>query len=175
MSRSVFSVLVLASALILPSPGTAQIEGQGDYLRGLTGISIAVRGVTEEAERDGVDTARVRTVVELVLRSAGIRLFTFDELHQEHEANPRFRRTYLDVYTLTLHRSEGSTVVYCVKVNLRESLLTDGQQVVEGVIWGRDVVRIVGRIRLRETIIDDFRSLAEMFANDYLKANPRNR
>lgn len=173
MSRSVFSILVLVSALILPSPATAQIEGQGDYLRGLTGISISVRAVTEEAERDGVDTARVRTVVELVLRSAGIRLFTFEQ-RQELDTT-RVRNAVLVFQASILYNASGSIATFVVKVDLEEYLLTVGRQVVLGRIWTSGVFGTVGQDDLRKTIIDNFKSHAEKFANDYLKANPRNR
>lgn len=176
MSRSVFSILVLASTLILPCPSTAQIESSWENLRGLTGISIIVLGVTEEAERDGVDTARVRTVVELVLRSAGIQVFTEEERLQEREAPPRFRIARLGFQAGFLYaEASGATVVFCVEVGLLEELLTVGQQAVVGLIWTSGAYGTVGRDNLRKTITDAFKEDAEKFANDYLRANPRNR
>lgn len=111
-------------------------------------------------------------MVELVLRSAGIRLFTFEE---SQELDTSVRNAVLRCQASILYNASGTIATFVVKVDLEEGLLTVGQQVVFGRIWTSGAFGTVGKDNLRETIIDDFKVHAEKFANDYLAANPRNR
>lgn len=169
-------ILILLISVAASKPLVAQIARVfTGNLSGLTGVSVWVVDVSEDAVRDGLDTARVRVVVELALRSAGIPVYTLSDRIGMELDNPQFRSATLRIVINTLRHSYG-IYAFNARLELLERLAyVDTGERVYGTIWETSGVGIVGVLEVGSGIVDTFREFAEEFANDYLTANPRNR
>src|SRR5262245_13145730 len=89
-------LMVLATGLDL-SMVLAQSSSFGrDSLRGLHGVTVVIETIAPDAQKDGLTEDAVRTAVELILRSSGIRVFTWSE-NKETLSSPAL---FVNIYTL---------------------------------------------------------------------------
>ena len=75
LAKALFVLLVLGAS----APAEAQRDVGRSTLIGLPGVHVYVEEVNPEAERDGLSKSGIQTQTELLLRQAGIRVFTDDE------------------------------------------------------------------------------------------------
>ncbi len=160
---------------LMASIGVSSAHGQlvrgRDVLRGLTGVDIIVVDPGSEAAQYGLSESRLQTVTELVLRSAGIRVATF-ETQVDSLVNPEYRMAYLGVTVFTMKGNDG-LYAYRIDVRLNELMrFVDGSGTANGVTWSRGLLGTTGRNNLRD-LADKVRDLVEEFANDYLAAQAR--
>ncbi len=167
--KAVLAALALLSASVL-SPLVAQ--GDNEYTRetlaGLTGVYVSVENIPDEAQRDGLDTTRIRTDVELRLRQASITVLT----QQEWLSTAFAPYLYVDVQAI---KNRANVYAFSANVELRQrvTLVRNPAMSILPTTWSATgIIGTVGSQKLG-SVRDDVRDLADQFINAYLAANPK--
>lgn len=162
-SPAFLAVVALLVLLLLPGISHALTLKQKPLV-GLKGVQVLVESLEPEAERLGLTNNQIKTDVELLLRKAGIRVLTQEEM----ENTSGMPYLYVNVNTSI----GGGLIAYNISVELSEFVtLANGLQAF-GVIWdtGRIGTVLTNNIRqIRDSIGDE----VDNFINDYLAANPK--
>jgi hypothetical protein len=142
-----------------------------ESLRGLPGCSVAVELLTETAKDAGLTRVQLQTDVELRLGKAGIRVLS------EKEAHETDCDSYLYVNVNTNRVTSGPAtglVAGSISVCLRESVrLMDRPGIVHSAItWEKSVLGTSEAKNLQPLVRNSVAYLVDLFANDYLAANP---
>ena len=142
-------------------------DQQRDSLQGLQGVEVVIEGLRPDAETDGLSQEAIRTAVELILRSRGIRVLT----RSESLRTPSAPYLYVKVSTYN-HSSDLYAYAVTVEVMQKVSLAQRPQQTVSAATWEKGGVGTTGHSNIR-MVIDSVESKVKEFANDFLAANPR--
>jgi hypothetical protein len=136
-------------------------------LEGLQGVAVVIENIKPDAHADGLSAEAIRTAVELILRSNGIRVVTQSETIKTPAA------PYLYVRVSTLKNSSG-LYSYDVTVTLSQVVSTVNRPLdrILAATWDNSSIGSTGAANLSK-VIDSVESLVKTFANDYLAANPR--
>ena len=141
-----------------PKEGAPFSISDRKLLEGLAGVSIKidVDGETSIAIKE-----RIQTIIELHLRTAGIKIIPTPSL------GPTF------VLRLnSLHYKQGVTFL-SVNGSLEDSGFYNKMWIINLQIWRRDIQYIVGDDLFEKSAVDKTEAIVDQFANDYLTANPR--
>jgi hypothetical protein len=150
-----YVLIAILMALICLDVSMAQTrDQQRDSLQGLQGVEVVIESLRPDAETDGLSQEAIRTAVELILRSRGIRVLTRSESLRTPAA------PYLYAYAVT------------VEVMQKVSLAQRSQQTMSATTWEKGGVGTTSHSNIR-MVIDSVESKVKEFANDFLAANPR--
>ena len=99
--RYAVMAMMLAFVYLDLSPAHAANPDQRESLRGLPGVQVLIENIRPDAQADCLSQEAIRTAVELILRSSGIRVLTQSE-RSETPSKP-----YLYVHVGTDKNSSG--------------------------------------------------------------------
>jgi len=136
---------------------------QRESLRGLPVVQVLIEDIRPDAQTDGLSQEAIRTAVELILRSSGIRVLTQSE-RSEMPSNP-----YLYVHVGTDKNSSGQ-YSFNARVELHQavSLVHRPQHTMLAPTWFPPVkLRTVGQQNMRLRVINSIEPLVREFANDW--------
>ena len=77
--RHVVMTMLMAYVCLDLSLAHAASPDQRESLRGLPGVQVLIEDIRPNAQADGLSQEAIRTAVELILRSSGIRVLTQSE------------------------------------------------------------------------------------------------
>ena len=135
-------------------------------LAGLPGVWVGFpKGkYPEQLERDGLTSLQITTEAELRLRKAGIRILTADEAP--------------GVLAIRLHavKSDGGIYAISIVLSFEQSVVTKREPSVETICatWEVNNLLVVEKSNLRH-VKDVIGDGMDVFANDFLTANPARR
>jgi hypothetical protein len=163
-----YVVMALLMTLICLDLSEAQTrDQQRDSLQGLQGVEVVIESLRQDAQADGLSQDAIRSAVELILRSNGIRVLTRSESLNMSAA------PYLYVKASTYsHSSDLYAYAVTVEVLQKVSLAQRPQRMMSATTWERGGVGTTDHSNIR-VVIDSVESKVKEFANDYLAANPR--
>ncbi len=163
-----YVVMAILMTLICLDLSVAQTrDQQRDSLRGLKGVEVVIESLRPDAQEDGLSEEAIRTAVELILRSKGIRVLT----RSESLSTPATPYLYVKVSTYN-HLSDLYAYAVTVEVMQKVSLAQRPQQMMSATTWERGAVGTTGHSNIR-MVIDSVESKVKEFAIDFLAANPR--
>ena len=99
--RHVVMAMLMAYVCLDLSLAHAASPDQRESLRGLPGVQVLIEDIRPDAQADGLSQEAIRTAVELILRSSGIRVLTQSE-RLETPSKP-----YLSVHVGTDKHASG--------------------------------------------------------------------
>ncbi len=152
-------VILMALACLhltaLPTAASSS-EEERESLRGLPGVRVVIEHLHAEAKADGLSEDSIRSAVELILRSSGIRILDGGGL------------PYLYVEVLTI-KSRAGFHAFVIQVELKQlvSLVDQPEWSGHAATWEQIVVGHVGTHDIRK-IISYIEPMVKEFANDFL-------
>ena len=165
---SLFSVIMVSIFLFTYSAHPAT-KDEIESLKGLTGVLVLVEEFRNEIKKElPFDENQIRVDVELKLRTAGIKVFSKEEMLK----TPRLAYLYIN---LDRHRiTEMPMFYFSIAINLRQWVYLKRNPNIHltGTTWYIHSMGTVGEDRtsqIREAIKDDI----DIFINDYLSVNPK--
>ncbi|MGH7182607.1 MAG: hypothetical protein ACREJN_11600 [Nitrospiraceae bacterium] len=144
-------------------------DQQRESLRGLQGVEVVVEEIKPDAQADGLSQESIRTTVELILRSKGIRVLTQSE-RSEMPSKP-----YLYVSVGTDKQASGQ-YSFNARVELHQTvgLVYRPQHIMLAATWlAPGKLRTVAQQNIRLWVINSIEPLVRDFANDFRAVNPR--
>ena len=166
--RYVVMAMLLTLTCLDLSMAYAATPEQRESLKGLPGVQVLIEDIRPDAQADGLSQEAIRSVVELILRSKGIRVLT------ESERSETPSKPYLYVHVGTDKNSSGQ-YSFNSRVELHQavSLVHRPQQIMLAPTWfSPGKFRTVGHQNMRLWIINSIEPLVREFANDFLAVNP---
>lgn len=161
-------VMAILMTLICLDLSVAQTrDQQRDSLQGLQGVEVIIESLRPDVQADGLSQEAIRTAVELILRSKGIRVLT----RSESLSTPAAPYLYVKVSTYN-HSSDLYAYAVTVEVMQKVSLAQRPQHMMSATTWDKGAVGTTGHSNIR-MVIDSVESKVKEFANDFLAANPR--
>lgn len=158
-----------ATPVVPSQPATQADLGYTDKpLTGLKGVAVWIGNLRPDAIADGLDSAQLKTEVELRIRNAGIKVFD-----KPSDADNNSLAS-LDININTL-KDDGGLYAFSIQVSLIE-LVRLGRTVPklsQAQTWHSDSVGIVGRINMATSIRQYVSDKADEFINAYLAQNPK--
>ncbi len=161
---------VIAVAMVMTcfaqNPAQAVDDLDRESLRGLPGVQVVIENIDKDAQEDGLLEDTVRTAVELILRSSGIRILTQSERLQTPS------KPWLYVYIDTFKNNGRYAYTIRVSVEQRVSLVARPDHIMSTTTWRLDQIGTSGSFNISKTI-NIVESAVKAFANDFLTVNPR--
>ena len=176
--RQVTAYLCLAWTLLLSLPVIANAQksldaSQHPTLRGVTGVSVAVERIWEDAATLGLTEADIRADAERALRVLGIR-----SLNGQEAATIR-GGAYLHIVVHThIAESVKDVSVYDIRVAVVQKvrLVRDAAVSFYSETWSaRSRLGVIDRGFLADRVREDVRHMVREFSDAYLAANQRQR
>jgi len=166
MRYIVMALVMVLTCLDLSTAQAANTEGH-ESLRGLPGVQVLIEKIEPDAKADGLTEEAIKTAVELILRSSGIRVLTL----LEGAMTPSVANLYVNVSVL----KSSPDYVYHVQLQLmqRVSLVHRPKHTMWAITWDDGATGIVGQNNLRRVISEVIEPKVKEFANDFLAVNPR--
>ena len=145
------------------------VEAQGSQLEretlaAIPGVRVEIEGITQAAERDGLSADSVRRQVEVMLQTAGIRVFSQAEW-QETIGNPGLHLRF------QLISASNFFYIYHISIEVRQLsfLVRDTTRFVHARTWsGGENLGTLPRGRIA-SLHDQVRNLVRGFIRDYLR------
>ena len=157
--------LMVLSHLDTSAARAGRVEDR-ESLRRLPGVEVIVENFLSEEEAAGFSRDGIRTGVELVLQSNGVRILTASERLQ----TPSAPFLYVKVNPF----KDGSAATYClaIEVELHQavSLVNRPEQQMSARTWSRVQVAIIGE-QITGRVTEVVEPLIKQFANDFLTVN----
>ena len=140
---------------------------QKESLRDLNGIYVSVEKLTHEIYKDGLTKDRIRRDVELMLRTAGIKILSKEEWF-DAEGNPSL---YVNANVLKL--SATKEYVYSVNISLKQTVypIRKPMEITGAATWS--VGGIVGITPDLGKIRASVKEQVNEFIKAYLSVNPK--
>ena len=164
------SLVILALSWVVDNPVHALRDKDArESLKGLPGVAVVIETMTPEEEAAGLSTTQIQTVVELVLRSSGIKVLTKDE----QIATPSWPYLYINVHPRKIGNME--LYAFSIRVELLQNVSLahlKKKEPISAVTWSISSVGSVGAAIL-STTPSSVEELVKFFANDFLAMNPR--
>ena len=136
-----------------------------ESLVGLSGVYLAFEHIDPIVEGLGLTQSAIQTTVELELRKAKIRILTVEESRKTPD------KAYLYISINTIARDPG-IVAFNVSVSLKQKVqLSNGKEVFAST-WDTASVGTVGSDKIDQIRTGGLVQKLEIFANDFLAANP---
>jgi hypothetical protein len=164
--RSVLIVtLIVLSHLDTSAARAGRVEDR-ESLRRLPGVEVIVETFLPEEEAAGFSRDTIRTGVELVLQSNGVRLLSEAERLETSSA------PFLYVKVNPLKHSSAETYCLTIEVELHQavSLMNRPEQRMSARTWKRVQVAIIGE-QITGRVTEVVEPLIKQFANDFLTVN----
>jgi len=136
-------------------------EYQRKVLVGINAVRVVVEGLDSDAVHFGLSKDRLRTLTELRLRQSGISV--------SPDARPF---VYVRVNLLKLDGVRGCAAHVDVRVRALVQLVHSSKTAFAA-IWSEGTVLIGPSSSCKQHVEDALGELLDLFANDYLAANPR--
>ena len=167
-------VVILCAFLLLAT--YARVAISQDRPAPLSNISKVTTLVNFNATGDpplGVSEARLRTVLELRLRSAGLRVLTMDEDKKDPNFNPYL---YLNVRSLETKSQSGRTLGFAYRLDLSARAFQNipfnrARAPLE--IWVDSTMAVGSPDTAANQIEQMVNQMTDSFLNDWLAANPK--
>ena len=161
--RSVLIVTLIVLSHLDTS--AARVEDR-ESLRRLPGVEVIVETFLPEEEAAGFSRDTIRTGVELVLQSNGVRLLSEAERLETSSA------PFLYVKVNPLKHSSAETYCLTIEVELHQavSLTNRPEQRMSARTWKRVQVAIIGE-QITGRVTEVVEPLIKQFANDFLTVN----
>ena len=142
--------------------------GSRESLRGIAGVAVIIEDVGSDASADGLSQDAIRTTVEQILRSKGIKVLT--KVDKTRLGSAPY--LYINVNTL---KEELGLYAYAVNVEFKQlvGLLSRKGAQAWGATWSASVVGAVGAESVGQIIADGIEPLIKDFANDFSSVNQR--
>lgn len=155
----VFSHLAASAAL------AGRVEDR-ESLRRLPGVEVIVETFLSEEEAAGFSRDAIRTGVELVLQSNGVRILSGSE-RLETSSTP-----FLYVKVNPLKHNSADTYCLAIEVELHQavSLLNRPEQRMSARTWNRVQIAMIGE-QITGRVNELVEPLIKQFANDFLTVN----
>ncbi|MGC4097330.1 MAG: hypothetical protein QM706_09455 [Nitrospira sp.] len=166
--RALFMMGLIVHGLLVGSAEAAS-RFERESLRGLTEVFVMVDVSTSDAERDGVSEQAIRTAVEAILRSSGIRVLTVEEGRTGRPA------AILNVNADAVQSNPASVYGFNVTAVLYQQVRLANRPEVDtpAITWGKSITGAVHSTSLKPHVMRDAESIAKAFANDFLSMNTR--
>ena len=165
-----YIMIAMVMALTCLDLSTAQAEsttGQRESLRELSEVVVVIEKISPDAHADGLSEEAIRTAVELILRSSGIRVLTLAEKPMTPSA------PYLYVQVNTYRNEFLYAVNVRVELDQQITLVHRPKYTMAATTWVRNWIGVVGQTKMREVISSIIEPQVKDFANDFLAVNPR--
>jgi ribosomal protein S8 len=148
---------------------TSIIIDERDTLKGLQGVYVLVENLKPEVEKYGLTRQQLQTDVELRLRQNGIRVLS----KQEQFSTPGMPYLYVNVNTMP---DINGLVPLGILLELKQNvfLARDTTKLCIASTWNGSTTGSVGSKKI-ETIRDSVKDSVDIFINDYLAANPKDK
>jgi len=162
-------VLVVALIVLSHLDTSAARAGRSEdreSLRRLPGVEIIVETFLSEEEAAGFSRDAIRTGVELILQSNGVKILSGSERLQTASA------PFLYVKVNPLKHSSGETYCLAIEVELHQavSLMNRPEQRMSARTWNRVQVALIGE-QITGRVTELVEPLIKQFANDFLTVN----
>jgi len=158
-------VLIVLSHFVTSAARAGRVEDR-ESLRRLPGVEVIVETFLSEEEAAGFSRDAIRTGVEVVLQSNGVRILTVSERLQTSSAP----FLYVKVNPL----NHDSAEIYCVAIEVElhqtVSLINRPEQKMSARTWNRVQVAIIGE-QMTGRVTEVVEPLIKQFANDFLTVN----
>ena len=158
-------VLMVLSHLDTSAARAGRVEDR-ESLRRLPGVEVIVETFLSEEEGAGFSRDAIRTGVELVLQSNGVRILSASERLQ----TPSAPFLYVKVNPLKHSSAETYCVAIAVELHQAVSLLNRPEQQMSARTWNRVQVAIIGE-QITGRVTEVVEPLIKQFANDFLTVN----
>ena len=161
----VIAALILLSHLGASAAQAERVEDQ-ESLRRLPGVEVIVETFLSEEEAAGFSRDAIRTGVELVLQSNGVRILGGSERLQTTS------RPFLYVKVNPFKHSSGDTYCLAIEVELHQavSLMNRPEQRMSARTWNRVQIAMIGE-QITGRVNELVEPLIKQFANDFLTVN----
>lgn len=158
-------VLIVFSHLGTSAALAGRVEDR-ESLRRLPGVEVIVETFLSEEEAAGFSRDAIRTGVELVLQSNGIRILSGPE-RLETSSTP-----FLYVKVNPLKHSSADTYCLAIEVELHQtvSLMNRPEQRMSARTWNRVQIAMIGE-QITGRVNELVEPLIKQFANDFLTVN----
>lgn len=164
--RYVVMAMMIALTGFDLSMAHAATPDERESLRGLPGVLVVTEKIAQDAQADGLSQEAIDNAVELILRSSGIRILTYEQSIAMHSV------PLLEVSIGTIKVSSLSLYSCAINVHLSQkvSLPHSSQREIWAITWKQQSFGYLGESKLSEAI-PQVEKLIEQFANDFLAAN----
>jgi hypothetical protein len=160
-------LLATCSILLLTSIARPQTTSDIESLKGLSGVTVLFSRYPEVLERNGITSSQIATEIELRLRRAGIKVLSPDEAISS-PGSP--------VFAVNLNAIKSKESLYAISIHLElnqlVNLVRKPSVSTRCATWQVNNLVIVGENNLRQ-VKDAVGDGADIFANDFLTANPK--
>ena len=157
--------LMVLSHLDTSAARAGRVEDR-ESLRRLPGVEVIVETFLSEEEAAGFSRDAIRTSVEQVLQSNGVRILSASERLQTPSA------PFLYVNVNPLKDNRAGTYCLAIEVELHQavSLLNRPEQKMSARTWNRVQVAMIGQ-QITDRVTEVVEPLIKQFANDFLTVN----
>ena len=165
--RYVMMAIVLVLTCLGLSTAQAGTAFERESLRGLPGVAIVIENIVPEAQAEGLTDEAIRTSVELILRSSGIRVLA----ESDNAKTPSAPWLYVGVRTVKGKLAYAT----CTTVSLQQqvALVQRPKHTTDATTWQEGIVTVMSTRLLGSLIPETIEPLVKSFANDFLSVNPR--
>jgi hypothetical protein len=160
------TALLLALLSVTGVTGAAAQFEQKDTLKGVRTIGVHIIGADAEAVAAGLDTARLRTAVELRVREAGLRV-------QEGKCDGCLDGELLVDLTVVVNKRGLIGYSYTVSLARVVTILKTDLPPVGGITWQSGGVGTTNAASLEAEVEGGVTGALERFLNNWLAVNPR--
>lgn len=166
--RTVVMMSLIVHGLIAGSVEAAS-HVERESLRGLTEVFVMVDVSPSDPARDGVSEQAIRTAVEAILRSSGIKVLT------REESRTGLPAAILNVNANAVQSNPASVYGFNVTAVLYQQVRLAHRPEVDtpAITWGKSITGAVHSTSLKRHVMRDAESIAKDFANDFLSMNTR--
>jgi hypothetical protein len=165
MRYALIVVFIVLSHLDISAALAGRVEDR-ESLRRLPGVEVIVETFLPEEEAAGFSRDAIRTGVERVLQSNGVRILSGSERLQTPSA------PFLYVKVNPFKDSSAETYCLAIEVELHQavSLVNRPEQQMSARTWNRVQVAIIGE-QITGRVTEVVEPLIKQFANDFLTVN----
>ena len=169
-ARAAAVVVIILACVVLASNAVAQ--GLSDPLLGISKVTVLVVFSASETPPSGASESRYRTIVELRLRTAGLRVLSEQENRDDPDINPYI---LLSVRALEALNQADTSIGYSYVVDMSARVFTVvsfNQSFVPAVLWADTTLGVSSTERASATIEQVIGELTDSFLNEWLRVNP---
>ena len=173
---------ILAGAILISSTvvcwATIRAVSDPETLQGVKGIAVVIEILTPDAKAVGLSRERLRTLVELKLRMAGVKVIT---IRKKNLAEALVPSLYLNLNVVETRSNRAYAYVFGATLNFNQLvvLLRDRDIICTATTWDKQQggVRVGTGNGSPATDLTNFAEeiveiVVDEFLNDYLAANP---
>lgn len=167
------ATLLVAVVLLAINASGAAAQTPPDPLVGVRKVTVLVDYKAIGSPPGEISESRLQTILELKLRTAGLRVLTQQENLADPDINPY---VYLRVATLKTQTQGGRTIGYTYRLDLAAKVAGNvpfNRARVPMELWSNSTMAVSDRDRASSHIESLVGQLTDLFLNAWRKANPR--